>query len=106
MWVFFLKNIANFEGLSENHLVFWRCDNFYFQKMPTKRKIVTEKKNSIPIWVWMNGAKPIAGSHQNIALQHIAFVNKKSLKMKTFYYYSFLQKNYCSIVHITLVLKN
>ena len=76
--------------------------------MPTKRKIVTEKKISIPIWVWMNGAKPIAGSHQNIALQHIAFVNKKSLKMKTFYYYSFLQKNYGngSIVHITLVLKN
>ena len=54
--------------------------------MPTKRKIVTEKKIFIPIWVWMNGAKPIAGSHQNIALQHIAFVNKKSLKMKTFYY--------------------
>ena len=76
--------------------------------MPTKRKIVTEKKISIPIWVWMNGAKPIADSHQNIALQHIAFVNKKSLKMKTFYYYSFLQKKlwYGSIVHITLVLKN
>ena len=72
--------------------------------MPTKRKIVTEKKISIPIWVWMNGAKPIAGSHQNIALQHIAFVNKKSLKMKTFYYYSFLQNG--SIIHITLVLKN
>jgi len=61
--------------------------------MPTKRKIVTEKKIFIPIWVWMNGAKPIAGSHQNIALQHIAFVNKKSLKkMKTFYYFFLTKK--------------